>query len=114
MLFGLDLLASEDLFDDARLVDDKSGADILFGMNSSDDVFALGAYAELTTPNAKARGDIELSVASLVGAPRAFVDMIGDPGNGPYLSAMGVATELEVDACGLRLIEVVRLVIEYN
>ena len=54
MLFGFDLLASEDLFDDARLVDDKSGADILFGMNSSDDVFALGADAELTTPNAKA------------------------------------------------------------
>ena len=38
--------------------------------------------------------------------------MIGNPGDGPELSAMGVSAELEVDASGLGAVEMVGLVVE--
>ena len=81
-------------------------------MNSSHDVFALGADAELAAPDAQAGGYVELGVATPMATPRAFVDAIGDPRDGPYLSTMGVTTELEVNASSLSTIEVVGLMVE--
>ena len=42
---------------------------MLFGGNGGDDVFGLGADAELAAPDAEAGGDVVLGVASLVGTP---------------------------------------------
>ena len=83
-------------------------------MNSSHDVFALSANAELTTPEADARGDIVLCVATPVRSPRTLILIIGDPRDGPYLSTMGVTTELEVDASCLGTLQGIRLMIEDN
>jgi hypothetical protein len=46
--------------------------------------------------------------------PRTLIDMVGNPGDRPHLSAMGMSTQLEVDAGGLCTIQVVRLVVEEN
>ena len=53
-----------------------------------------------------------MGVATLMAAPRTFIDIIGDPGDGPNLSTMGVTTKLEVDASSLSTIEVVGLMVE--
>ena len=53
-------------------------------------------------------------MTALVTTPRTFIDMIGNPGNWPHLSSMGMATQLEVDACLLGTIEVIGLVVEDN
>ena len=55
-----------------------------------------------------------MGVATLVTAPRALVDGIGNPGDGPNLSTMGVATELEVNTCFLRFLQVMRLMVQHN
>lgn len=85
---------------------------MLFGGNGGDDVFGLGADTELAAPDAQAGGYVELGVATLMAAPRTFIDIIGDPGDGPNLSTMGVTTKLEVDASSLSTIEVVGLMVE--
>ena len=59
---------------------------------SSHHILALGTDAELAAPDADARRYIELGIAALMATPRTFIDMIGNPGDGPYLSTMGVAT----------------------
>ena len=69
---------------------------------SSHHIFALGTDAELAAPDADAGGDIEPGIAALMATPRTFIDMIGNPGDGPYLSTMGVATQLEIDASRAR------------
>ena len=48
----------------------------------------------------------------MVAAPRTLIDMVGNPGDGPYLSAMGVTAELEVSTSLLGTVEVVGLVVE--
>ena len=83
-------------------------------MNSSHDVFALSANPELAAPDTDARGYVVLGIATLMATPRAFVDAIGDPRDGPYLSTMGVTTELEVDASCLGTLQGIRLMIEDN
>ena len=77
-------------------------------------ILTLGTDTELTTPDAKARGYVELGVATLVTAPRAFVDTISDPGDGPNLATMGMSAELEIDTSSLNTIQVVGLMIEHN
>ena len=42
---------------------------MLFGGNGGDDVFGLGADAELAAPDAEAGGNIVLGVTSLVRTP---------------------------------------------
>jgi hypothetical protein len=38
--------------------------------------------------------------------------MVGNPGDRPYLSTMGVTAELEVNASSLSTVEVIGLVVE--
>ena len=40
--------------------------------------------------------------------------MIGDPGDGPYLSAMGVSAKLEVNAGSLCALQMIGLMVENN
>ncbi len=77
-----------------------------------DDVFRLGADAELPAPEADAGGDIVAGRAPLVAAPRAFIDAVGNPGDRPYLSAVRMSAELEVDASLLSTVEIIGLMVE--
>ena len=53
-----------------------------------------------------------MRLATLVAAPRAFIEPVSDPRDGPYLTAVGVSAQLEVDAGTLCLFQVVWLVVE--
>ena len=59
---------------------------------SSYHIFTLRADAELAAPDADARGDVILCITTTMAAPRAFIKMIGNPRDWPYLSTMGMAT----------------------
>ncbi len=80
----------------------------------SDDVFGLGADAVFAAPDADAAADVVTGGLSLPWPEGAFVDGIGNPGDGPYLAVVGVSAELEVDAAELCLFEVVWLVVEQD
>ncbi len=55
-----------------------------------------------------------MCIASLVTAESLFVDVFGNPTDGPYLSVVGVAAELEIDACSFGLFQVIGLVVEQD
>jgi hypothetical protein len=50
-------------------------------------------------------------VASFVCTKGTLVDGISNPGEGPYLSVMGVTTELEVHMMALCLFQMIGLVV---
>ena len=83
-------------------------------MQSCNDIFGLGANAELAAPDAEAGGDVVAGLTTLVATPRAFVDTVGNPGDGPNLSPMGVPAQLEVDTSLLSILQVVGLVVKDN
>ena len=82
--------------------------------DGSNDVLGLGADAELAAPDAEAGGDVVVSVSALVAAPRALVDVVSNPGDGPYLATVGVTAELEVYAGLLGMVKMVGLMVEQD
>lgn len=79
-----------------------------------DHILGTGADTELTAPDAETTGDVIVGAAPLVRTEGTLVDMFRDPRDGPDLSVMGVATELEVYLLALCLIQMVRLVVEQD
>ncbi len=79
-----------------------------------DDILRLGSDAEFSAPDAEAGGYVVAGLSALVAAPRTLVEGISDPRDGPYLSAVGMAAELEVDAGLLGVFEIVGLVVEQD
>lgn len=66
--------------------------------NVQHQVFRLRADTELTTPNTYAGADVVVRLAFGELSKGILIDGIGDPVERPYLSVMGVAGKLEVDA----------------
>ena len=80
--------------------------------NSCHDILRLCANTESPTPDAKARGNVVLRLSTPMAAPRTFEYQVRNPRNGPYLSTMCVAAQLEVDARLLCFGKVVWLMVE--
>ena len=75
-------------------------------------IFCAGTNAVLTAPDAQSAADVVVGGAPLVRTESTFVDVFGNPRDGPHLTMMGVAAELEVDLMTLGLIKMIGLMIE--
>ena len=75
-------------------------------------VFRPGSHPDLRPPDSKAGTYIVLRVSALMMAPGFFVQGIGNPGKGPYLAAVGVSAELEIDTGGFCLLQMVGLMVK--
>lgn len=76
------------------------------------DVLRLCSNAELCTPDADATGNVKSGVALRERTIGALVDGILNPGDGPHLTVMRMAAELEIDTCFRRPLKVIGLMVE--
>lgn len=78
------------------------------------EVFRLCADAELGTPDAESGTHIVTGVSFNEGAESILVDGISNPAYWPHLSVMGMSGKLKVDTILLCLLQMIRLMVEFQ